>query len=120
MKNPNFPFFHLPAVFPSFITTPSVIEKDDGYSYIVGCQYEISKGPQLDLAKFAYLIINEKQRIKLNGVSIKLSNSTFQLPENIFVAQGTYRCLIKARNINNGSIYSELSAYIPMPGMMIY
>ena len=80
----------------------------------------MSKGPQLDLTKFAYLIINEKQRIKLNGISIKLSKSTFQLPENIFVAQGTYRCLIKARNINNGSIFSELSAYIPMPGMMIY
>lgn len=122
LKNKNLPswliLFLLPGVIPKFITTPSVIEKDDGFSYIVGCQYVILRRTESDLAKFAYLILNETERIKLNGTSIKLNNDTFQLPEHIFVAQGTYRCLIEEKNFNIGPIRSKLSA-IPMPGMTI-
>ena len=125
IEEPEFTFlsnliFLLSGVVPKFITTPSVIEKEDGFSYIVGCQYVILKGPQLDQAKFAYLVVNETQKIKLNGASIKLSNTKFQLPEHIFVAQGTYRCLIEAKDFNIGPVRSKLSAYVPMPGMMIY
>ena len=104
---------------PKFITAPSVIKKDDGFSYIVGCQY-VMRNPLSDLARRAYLVLNETQTVKLNGKSKRLNKNTFQLPEHIFIAPATYRCLINAEKLYNESVYSESSAYIPMPGIIIY
>ena len=106
------------ALPPRFITVPSVTKKDDGFSYIVGCQYAIRKPPS-DMAKFAYLIVNKTRIIKLHGTSIKLNDNTFQLPEHIFIEPATYQCVIDAKRLYNKSIYSELSTYIQMPGISI-
>ena len=95
------------------------MKKDDGFSYIVGCQYVIHNPPS-DLARWAYLVVNETQKVKLDGKSKKLNKTTFQLPEHIFIVPATYRCLIEAKELYNESAYSESSTYIPMPGIVIY
>ena len=76
--------------------------------------------PSSDLARWAYLVLNETLTIKLSGKSKRLNKNTFQLPEHIYVAPATYRCLIDAKNLYNEPIYSESSSYIPMPGIIIY
>ena len=103
---------------PKFLSIPSVIIGDDGLSYIVGCKYVVEE-LQLDLAVFAYLVVNQTVKIKLNGSSRRLNENTFQLPVHIFITPGEYQCLIEAKSLYNGSIYSNLSAYIPMPGRII-
>ena len=72
-----------------------------------------------DLAAFAYLLVNDTVKRKLNGSSRKLNENTFQLPQHIFITPGKYQCLIEARSLYNKTILSELSAYIPMPGSII-
>lgn len=73
-----------------------------------------------DFATFAYLLVNETVKRKLNGSSRRLNENTFQLPQHIFVTPGKYQCLIEARSLYNKSIRSELSAFIPMPGRIIF
>ena len=77
------------------------------------------RNPPLDLGS-AYLIVNNNktQRVKLNGVSKRLNENTFQLPEHIFIEPATYQCLIDAKKIYNESVYSESSSFIPMPGII--
>ena len=103
---------------PKFLSTPSVTVGDDGLSYIVGCKYVVEE-LQVDLVLFAYLLLNQTVKIKLNGSSRRLNENTFQLPQQIFIAPGEYQCLIEAKCLYNESIYSNLSAYIPMPGRII-
>ena len=95
------------------------MKKDDGFSYIVGCQYVIDN-PTADLARWAYLVVNETKRIKLKDKSKRLNEKTFQLPEHIFIVPATYQCLIDAKSFYNESVYSESSNYIPIPGIIIY
>ena len=75
---------------------------------------------QVDLAVFAYLVVNQTIKRKLNGSSRRLNENTFQLPQHIFIAPGEYQCLIEAKKLYNKSIYSNSSAYIPMPGRIIW
>ena len=75
---------------------------------------------QVDLAVFAYLVVNKTVKRKLNGPSRRLNENTFQLPQHILIAPGEYQCLIEAKNLYNKSIYSNSSAYIPMPGRRIW
>ena len=103
---------------PKFLSIPFVTIGDDGLSYIVGCKYVVEER-QVDLAVFAYLVLNQAVKIKLNGSSRRLNENTFQLPQHIFIAPGEYQCLIEAKNLYNESIYSNLSDYIPMPGRII-
>ena len=100
---------------PKFISIPSVTIGDDGLSYIVGCKYVVEE-VQVDLAVFAYLLVNQTVKRKLNGSSRRLNENTFQLPQHIFIAPGEYQCLIEGKSLYNESIYSNLSAYFPMPG----
>ena len=72
-----------------------------------------------DLAAFAYLLVNDTVKRKLNGSSRKLNENTFQLPQHIFITPGKYQCLIEARSLYDKTILSESSAYIPMPGSII-
>ena len=72
-----------------------------------------------DFATFAYLLVNETVKRKLNGSSRRLNENTFQLPQHIFVTPGKYQCLIERRSLYNKTILSEPSAYIPMPGRII-
>ena len=72
-----------------------------------------------DLAAFAYLLVNDTVKRKLNGSSRKLNENTFQLPQHIFITPGKYQCLIEARSLYNKTILSESSVYIPMPGSII-
>ena len=95
------------------------MKKDDGFSYIVGCQYMIHNPPS-DLARWAYLVLNETLTIKLNGKSKRLNKNTFQLPEHIYIEPATYRCLIDAESPYSEPFYSESSSLIPMPGIIIY
>ena len=95
-----------------------VIVKDDGFSHIVGCKY-VMEEKSTDLSEFAYLIVNKTVKRKLNGTSKELNGYTFQLPDHKFIIPGRYKCLIKATHLYNESIYSELSAYVPMPGIVI-
>ena len=104
---------------PKFISTPSVTIGDDGLSYIVGCKYVVEE-VKVDLAVFAYLLVNQTVKRKLNGSSRRLNENTFQLPQHIFVAPGEYQCLIEAKSLYNESIYSNLSAYFPMPGRITW
>lgn len=95
------------------------MKKDDGFSYIVGCRYMI-RNPSSDLSRWAYLVLNETRTIKLNGKSKRLNKNTFQLPEHIYIAPATYRCLIHAENLYSEPVYSESSNFIPMPGIITY
>ena len=104
---------------PVFLSTPSVRVGDDGFSYIVGCKYVVVEELLADLATFAYLLVNETVKRKLNGSSRRLNENTFQLPQHIFVTPGKYQCLIEGRSLYNKNILSESSAYIPMPGRII-
>ena len=104
---------------PVFLSTPSVRVGDDGFSYIVGCKYVIVEELLADFATFAYLLVNETVKRKLNGSSRRLNENTFQLPQHIFVTPGKYQCLIERRSLYNKTILSEPSAYIPMPGRII-
>ena len=106
------------GLLPKFITSPSVIVKNDGFSFIVGCKY-VMEEQSTDLAEFAYLIVNETVKRKLSGRSKQLNESTFQLPDHKFIIPGRYKCLIEATHLYKESIYSDLSAYVPMPGMII-
>ena len=103
---------------PKFLSTPSVTIGDDGLSYIVGCKYVVEE-QQIDLAVFAYLVVNQAVKRKLNGSSRRLNENTFQLPQHIFIVPGKYQCLIEARSLYNESIYSNMSAYISMPGRYV-
>ena len=125
-----FPFLKLHTVFtiklnnfdvsgPKFLSTPSVTIGDDGLSYIVGCKYVVEER-QVDLAVFAYLVVNQTIKRKLNGSSRRLSEDTFQLPQHLFIVPGEYQCLIEAKGLYKESIYSNLSAYISMPGRIIW
>ena len=100
---------------PKFISIPSVTIGDDGLSYIVGCKYVVEE-VQVDLAVFAYLLVNQTVKRKLNGSSRRLNENTFQLPQHVFIAPGEYQCLIEVKSLYNEPIYSNLSAYFPMPG----
>ena len=106
---------HLSGTLPKFVTTPSVAVKDDGLSYIMGCQYVVEK-LEGDLAVFAHLVLNETLKVKLNGRSNKINKNTYQLPEHKFIAQGKYQCLMEAPNLYKESILSDSSVYIFMPG----
>ena len=75
---------------------------------------------QADLAAFAYLLVNQTVKRKLNGLSKRLNENIFQLPQHIFIAPGEYQCLIEVKSLYNMSIYSNISAYIPMPGRIIW
>ena len=75
---------------------------------------------KVDLSVFAYLLVNQTVKRKLNGSSRRLNENTFQLPQHIFVAPGEYQCLIEAKSLYNESIYSNLSAYFPMPGRITW
>ena len=103
---------------PKFLSTPSVTIGDDELSYIVGCKYVVEER-QVDLAVFAYLVVNQTVKRKLNGSSKRLNENTFQLPQHIFIAPGEYQCLIEAKSLYNESIYSNISTYISMPGRII-
>ena len=103
---------------PKFLSTPSVTIGDDGLSYIVGCKYAVEE-PHVDLAVFAYLVVNQKVKRKLNGSSKRLNENTFQLPQHLFMVPGEYQCLIEAKSLYNESIYSKTSSYIPIPGKII-
>ena len=74
---------------------------------------------QVDLAVFAYLVVNQTVKRKLNGSSTRLNENTFQLPRHIFIAPGEYQCIIEAKSLYKEPIHSNLSAYIPMPGKII-
>ena len=104
---------------PTFLSIPSITIGDDGLSYIVGCKYVVEER-QGDLAAFAYLVVNQTVKRKLNGSSRRLNENTFELPQHIFIAPGEYQCLIEAKNLYNKSIYSNSSAYIPMPGRIVW
>ena len=104
---------------PKFLSTPSVIVGDDGFSYIVGCEY-LFENLQVDLAIFAYLRINGTVKIKLNGSSRRLNENTFQLPHHIFITPGEYQCLVEAASLFNVPIVSKPSLYISVPGLMIF
>ena len=106
---------HLLGTFLKFVTTPLVAVKDDGLSYIIGCQYVVEK-LEGDLAVFAHLVVNGTLKVKLNGTSKKINENTYQLPEHKFIAPGTYQCLIEAPDLYNESIRSDSSVYIAMPG----
>ena len=110
--------FDVSGLLPKFISAPSVTIGDDGFSYIVGCKY-VAEELQVDLAAFAYLLVNQTVKRKLNGSSRRLNENTFQLPQHVFIASGEYKCLIEAKGLYKESIYSNLSAYIPMPGRVI-
>ena len=103
---------------PKFLSTPSVAIGVDGFSYIVGCKYVVEEQTE-DLAAFAYILVNQTIKRKLNGSSRRLNKNTFQLPPHIFIAPGKYQCLIQAKSRYKQSIYSNLSAYIPMPGRIV-
>ena len=105
---------------PVFLSAPSVIVGDDGFSYIVGCKYKFVEELQPDLTEYGYLLVNETVQTKLKGSSRRLNENTFQLPQHIFITPGKYQCLIEARSLYNKSIRSELSAFIPMPGRIIF
>ena len=109
---------NISGALPVFLSTPSVKVGDDGFSYIVGCKYVVVE-ELADLAAFAYLLVNDTVKRKLNGSSRKLNENTFQLPQHIFITPGKYQCLIEARSLYNKTILSESSAYIPMPGSII-
>lgn len=102
-----------------FLSAPSVIVGDDGFSYIVGCKYVVVDELQANLTEFAYLLVNETMKKKLKGSPKRLNENTFQLPQHIFITPGKYKCLIEARSYYNESISSELSDYIPMPSRII-
>ena len=104
---------------PVFLSTPSVSVGDDGFSYIVGCKFVAVEELLADLTAFAYLLVNETVKRKLNGSSRRLNENTFQLPQHMFVTPGKYQCLIEARTLYNKTILSESSAYIPMPGRIV-
>ena len=104
---------------PVFLSTPSVKVGDNGFSYIVGCKYAVVEELLPDLTEFAYLLVNETVKRKLNGSSRRLNENTFQLPQHIFVTPGKYQCLIEARGLYNKAILSGSSGYIPMPGRVI-
>ena len=108
---------HLLGTFLKFVTTPSVAVKDDGLSYIIGCQYVLEK-LEGDLAVFAHLVGNGTLKVKLNGTSKQINENTYQLPEHKFIAPGTYQCLIEAPDLYNESIRSDSSVYIAMPGKL--
>ena len=104
---------------PKFLSTPSVKIGDDGLSYIVGCKYVVEER-QVDLPVLAYLVVNQAVKRKLNGSSKRLNENTFQLPQHIFIVPGEYQCLIQAIGLYNMSIYSNISAYISIPGKTIW
>ena len=106
---------HLLGTLPKFVTTPSVVVKDDGLSYIIGCQYVVEK-LEGDLAIFAHLVVNEMLKVKLNGRSKKINKNTYQLPEHKFIEQGKYQCLIEAPNLYKESILSDSSVSICIAG----
>ena len=110
---------NISGALPVLLSTPSVKVGDDGFSYIVGCKYVVVEELLADLAAFAYLLVNDTVKRKLNGSSRKLNENTFQLPQHIFITPGKYQCLIEARSLYNKTILSESSAYIPMPGSII-
>ena len=89
------------------------------FSYIVGCKFVAVEELLPDLTAFAYLLVNETVKRKLNGSSRRLNENTFQLPQHIFVTPGKYQYLIEARSLYNKTILSESSAYIPMPGRIV-
>ena len=103
---------------PKFLSTPSVTIGGDGLSYIVGCKYVVEE-LQVDLAAFAYLVVNQTVKRKLNGSSRRLNENTFQLPQHIFIVPGEYKCVIEAKSLYKEPINSNLSAYISMPGRII-
>lgn len=110
--------FNVLGPHPTFLSTPSVTIGVDGFSYIVGCKYVVEE-QTADLATFAYILVNQVNQTikkKLNGLSRRLNENTFQLPQHIFIAPGKYQCQIEAKSLYNESINSTLSAYIPMPG----
>ena len=113
-------FFHLSDLLPTFITSASVTTNVDGISYIVGCQYVILAKPPLYLEMFIYIILNETHKIKLNGIPMKLNESTYKLPEHTFIASSTCKCLIKARNLDSQSVLSDLSAFVSVQDTIIY
>ena len=102
-----------------FLSAPSVIVGDDGFSYIVGCKYKFVEELQQDLTEFSYLLVNKTVKRQLKGSSRRLNENSFQLPQHIFITPGKYQCLIEARILYNKTIRSDLSAYIPMPGRTI-
>ena len=104
---------------PKFLSTPSVKIGDDGLSYIVGCKYVVEER-QVDLPVLAYLVVNQAVKRKLNGSSRRLNENTFQLPQHIFIVPGEYQCLIQVIGLYNMSIYSNISAYISIPGKTIW
>lgn len=63
-----------------------------------------------------YLLINNNAKVKLNGGSIGINPTTFQLPENGFILPGKYQCLIEALELYNEIISSPASSEISMPG----
>ena len=89
--------------------------KEDGGLDIIGCQYVVEE-LEVDLAVFSHLVVNEKLKVKLNGRSKQINESTYQLPEHKFIAQGKYQCVIEAPNLYEEPILSDSSVYIPMPG----
>ena len=110
--------FNISGSLPKFLSTPSVTMGVDGFSYIIGCTYVVEE-LTTDLAAFAYILVNQTVKRKLNGSSRRLNENTFQLPQHIFIAPGEYQCLIEAKSLYKESLYSNLSAYIPMPGRII-
>ena len=68
------------------------------------------------MAAFSYLLINNNIKIKLNGESIRINPTTFQLPESRFIIPGKYECLIEAPERYSEIIRSPSSPDIPMPG----
>ena len=110
-------FFDISGTLPNITTAPSVFVKEDGFSYITGCIYTLKEDERVDLARLAYLVINNKTKIKINGRSTKINPTTFQLPESRFIIPGKYQCLIEAPRISNESVpLSPASSEIPMPG----
>lgn len=96
-----------------FTTAPSVIAKEDGFSYITGCIYTLKIDVAVDLARFSYLIINNNTTVKLTGSSRRINPTTFQLPESRFIIPGNYQCVIESLN----KFYKEsMVSEIPMPG----
>ena len=90
--------------------------KEDGFSYITGCTYIQKEDVKLDLAASFYLLINNNTKIKLNGGSIRINSTTFQLPDSRFIIPGKYQCLIEALKLYNETTYSPVSPEIFMPG----
>lgn len=101
-----------------FITAPSVIIKEDGFSYIRGCIYNLKEVIGVDLARFFYLLINNQTKIKIKGCSTSINFTTFQLPESRFIIPGKYQCLIEAPGYYSKAMISPPSPYIPMPGKL--